>query len=512
MKGSRKLASMTLVLVLALTMILSACGSKNDNAGTGSTAAPGETAGSTDKEVTLKMIMLGGKPIDYDQVFGELNTKLKEKVNATLDVEFLDWSDWAQKYPLKFAAQENFDLIYAANWANYNDQASKGGFLELTEELLKEHAPKTFEVMPQAAWDQAKVNGKVYMVPQNSDETIDKVVLIRQDLLEKYNLEPVTSPETFATYLKTVAANEPGVTAYGARPGDGWKWHEMDDMLLEQNNNWTVADISVPLAFKTDDPNGELFTVYETPEFLELLKYYKDLADNGVWTKNVLSEKSDVWQDMLAGKVGARSHNVGTLGLNMVEGNKAGQFKFEVADITPDRYKLNALSTQNGMAVSATSKNVERSLMVIDLLQSDKELHDLIMYGIEGKHYTAVGDDKYSPGDAAPNYTGFSNWGFNSLLNRKDDSIPDSVNAITDAWKEKVYHFPLETFVFDNTNVKNEVANVGNVMLRYGIPLEYGLIDDIEKGRDELVKQLKAAGIEKIKEEMQKQINAALGK
>jgi putative aldouronate transport system substrate-binding protein len=49
-------------------------------------------------------------------------------------------------------------------------------------------------------------------------------------------------------------------------------------------------------------------------------------------------------------------------------------------------------------------------------------------------------------------------------------------------------------------------------MLRYAIPLEYGLIDDIEKGRDELVKQLKAAGIDKIKEEMQKQINAALGK
>ncbi|MNC72131.1 hypothetical protein D3C75_1231430 [compost metagenome] len=47
-------------------------------------------------------------------------------------------------------------------------------------------------------------------------------------------------------------------------------------------------------------------------------------------------------------------------------------------------------------------------------------------------------------------------------------------------------------------------------MLRYAIPLEYGLIDDLEKGQADLIKQLKSAGIDKVQTEMQKQIDAFL--
>ncbi|MMZ62119.1 hypothetical protein D1872_243090 [compost metagenome] len=186
------------------------------------------------------------------------------------------------------------------------------------------------------------------------------------------------------------------------------------------------------------------------------------------------------------------------------------EFEGAIVDLTPDKKKIGAISTQNGMAIHATSKNVERSLMLLDLLQNDKEIHDLTMYGIVGKHYEPVGDDKYKAGPSAANYTGFSNWGWNSLLNRTDASYPVEADEILKAWQEKVYHFPLETFVFDDSKVKNEVANVGNVMLRYAIPLEYGLINDLDKGHAELIKQLKSAGIDKIQQELQSQIDVFL--
>lgn len=175
----RKNRFIMLALVLTFVMILSACGGGNNNANTPAkatnnaaevTSEPTETASATNaaetsdtidtsKEVKLKMIFVGPKPIDYDSVFAEINKKLKEKINATLEGEFLDWSDWAQKYPLKLAANEDFDLIYSANWAGYNDQALKGGFLELTDELITKYMPKTKEAMSDVSWDQAKVNG-----------------------------------------------------------------------------------------------------------------------------------------------------------------------------------------------------------------------------------------------------------------------------------------------------------------------------------------------------------------
>ncbi|WP_059050149.1 DUF3502 domain-containing protein [Paenibacillus senegalimassiliensis] len=512
-----------LAVICVLVAVLSACGGGSgpnanqakEPASPGNTGASEASEGAVDisQEATLKLLMIGSKPTDYDEVFGELNRLLKEKMNATVETEFLDWADWTQKYPLKFAANEDFDIAYTANWAFYNDQVLKGGFLELTDEMLQQYAPKTWEALPEAAWEQAKVNGKLYMVPNNNQEVTDKVVLVREDLRKKYNLDPVNSPETYAAYLKAIAAGEKGISPFGAKPADGWKWHELDQILLEQQNEWNLVDYNFPLGYKLDDPSGKVFNVYDTPEFTQLIEYYKDLADQGAWSKNIVSNKNDVYQDIKAGKISSYAQNLGTISSNVGEIRRdKPEMEVNVADLTPDKKKIGAISTQNGMSIHAISKQPERSLMLIDLLQNDKEIHDLTMYGIAGKHYEPVGDDKYNPGPSYANYnlSGFSVWGWNSLLNRTDASYPEEGTKMLEEWQSKVHHFPLESFVFDDTKVKNEVANVGNVMLRYAIPLEYGLIKDLEKGQADLIKQLQAAGLDVIQQELQSQIDAFL--
>ena len=508
MKRKNK-SKLLLSAVLGVSMMLTACG----GGGAGSEAGSGDSGEPTpaSEEVVLKMVLLGGKPVDYDTVFNELNQKLKEKVNTTLEVEFLDWSDWTQKYPLKFAANEDFDLVYTANWAFYNDQAVKGGFKEITEDMLKEYAPQTWKQMPQVAWDQAKVNGKLYMVPNNNLEVTNKVVLYREDLRQKHNIPDINSMETYANYLKTIAENEPGMNAFGAKAADGWRWHELDQIALEQNNDFKVNDLRVPLVYKLDDATGQVFNVYETPEYRELLDYYKDLADNGAWSKNVVTNKNDVWQDMKADKVSSYAHNLGTTAFNLAEARRdLPNQEYAIADITPDSKKLSAISTQNGIAIHSTSKHTERALMVLDLLQNDREIHDLSMYGIAGTHYNPEGDDKFTTGPSATNYTGFSNWGWNSPLNRQDAVYPTEADDIFNGWQEEVYNYPLETFVFDDSAVKTEVANISNIMVRYAIPLVYGLVPDLDQGLSQLNAQLDAAGIDKVQQEMQKQIDAFL--
>ncbi|WP_270164457.1 ABC transporter substrate-binding protein [Paenibacillus sp. SYP-B4298] len=509
MKSFKPLLLMTAV-VLTLSTLLSACGGNTDNGGAATEGSTGN-GGAAQTATKVKTVLIGGKPADFDMVLEQLNGKLKEKANATMEVEFLDWADWIQKYPLKFAASEDFDIVYTANWAFYNDQALKGGFMEITEDMIKANMPLTQEAMPQVAWDQAKVNGKLYMIPNNRPEVIDKVVLIREDLRKKYNLEPVNSPETYATYLKTIGTNEKGINAFNARAADGWKVHELDSIMLEQNNEWKLIDPNIPLAYKLDDASGKIFNVYDTQEYKDLLVYYKDIADNNGWSKNIVSNKNDVWQDMKAGKTASYAQNIGTVAMNLAElKREQPEVELKIADLNPDKKKKAAISTQNGFALHAPSKKADSSLKVIDLLQNDREIHDLFMYGISGVHYEPVGDDKFSATPATPNYTGFSNWAANSPLNRVDAEYPAEAQAISDGWESKIYHFPLETFVFNDEKVKNEMANVGNVMLRYAIPLEYGLVKDIEKGHVELLTQLKAAGVDKLQAELQSQIDAFL--
>lgn len=250
----KKKPTFLVAVVLALMTVLSACGGGNNNAGSANNpddaassnvSANTATTGAVDtsQAVTLKLLMIGSKPTDYDEVYGELNKLLKEKINATVETEFLDWSDWTQKYPLKFAANEDFDIAYTAGWAFYNDQVLKGGFLELTEEMLQTYAPKTWEAMPQASWDQAKVNGKLYMVPNNNQEVTDKVVLIREDLRKKYNLEPVNSPETYAAYLKAIgAARKASARSVRNRltAGNGMSWTKFC-WSNKMNGIWSIT-------------------------------------------------------------------------------------------------------------------------------------------------------------------------------------------------------------------------------------------------------------------------------
>jgi len=412
-----------------------------------------------------------------------------------------------------FSANEDFDLVYTANWANYSDQALKGGFLELTEDMLSTYAPKSYEAISKAFWDQTKVNGKIYMVPNNIEDVTDKVVLVRGDLLKKYNLPSLQSPEDFANYLTTLADNEKGLIPFNIAAGNGAFFHELDPIFVEQNNEWNLVDNGLPLAYSMNDNAGKIFNFFETPEYSQTLALYKTLSEKGAWPKNVVNNKSDTGEEFKVGKNGVALHNTGTLaGLmsEMARPDKHPEYDTQVFDLSAGKKKIAAIATQNGTAIHATSKNPERALMLLDLLQNDKEIHDLIMYGIADKHFIPVGEDKLSAGPDAANFGGFSNWGWFSKLDRVDSTRVQAAQDMIDQLKSEVYHFPLETFVFDDSKIKNEKANVGNVLLRYGLPLEYGLVKDNEKGLQDLLAQLKKAGIEKIQTEMQKQIDEFL--
>lgn len=289
------------LLLVFSVMLLGACGNSSENANSSADpteqVSPATANEGTEKEVKLKVVLLGAEPTDFKLVLGEINKKVKEEINATLEAEFLEWSDWSQKYPLMFSANEDFDLVYTANWANYSDQALKGGFLELTEELLSAYAPKSWETISKDFWDQTKVNGKIYMIPNNNEDVTDKLVLIRGDLLKKYNLPAIKTPDDFANYLITLAENEKGLIPFNIEAGNGWFFHALDVILVEQKNEWKLVDNGLPLAYKMTDDKGIVFNFFETPEYKETLALYKKLADSGAWPKNVINNKSNTWEE-----------------------------------------------------------------------------------------------------------------------------------------------------------------------------------------------------------------------
>ena len=66
----------------------------------------------------------------------------------------------------------------------------------------------------------------------------------------------------------------------------------------------------------------------------------------------------------------------------------------------------------------------------------------------------------------------------------------------------------LAGFVFDQTPITAEYTAVNQIRMEYGYPLNVGIVDDVDSAYDDFVKRSKDAGLEKCREEVERQINA----
>lgn len=505
MNKSLKKLTLTIALALSVTSVLAGC-KKN---------APAENnaggAVDTSKEVALKMYLLGDKPKDYDLVYGEVNKKMKEKINATLNVQFIPWGDLNTKYPLLFSSGEDFDLIFTATgWAFYNQMATRNGFLELTPELLQKYAPNTWKNEPEIAWGQAKVGGKIYMVPNDQSEFGTSVFGIRGDLREKYGIGEIKTQADLEKYYEAVAKNEPNIAPIVNGGGQNLKW----PYLVQANELAMVYGTNSEPIFVYDmkDTSGKVVSMIETEQYKNYALKMKELADKGVWSKNSISSKETRNDAYKAGKAASMVWNLGTVATDSATINKEHpEWKAEVVDINAGKKKYVNLYTNNGMAINAISKNPERALMALDLLRHDREIFDLTFYGVKGTHWEPVGDDKYKTLEATANFPAGNvcPWGWTTPLRRRAADEPAIVKEVSDKWtKEDVIHHPLETFTFNDEKVKNEMAAIGNVVTQYGLPLDLGMVADVNKGIETYKQKLKAAGIDKVLAEVQAQADA----
>jgi len=137
------------------------------------------------KETKIVGYLLGAAPAGMPDVMTKLNEMLKKEINATMEIRYIGWSDFQSKYPLVLAAGEDIDWIYTANWSFYFQEAAKGAFLEITQDMLKKNMPRQYAALPPEAYKQANVNGKLYMITTSSPDRKIAVALIRGDLRKK---------------------------------------------------------------------------------------------------------------------------------------------------------------------------------------------------------------------------------------------------------------------------------------------------------------------------------------
>jgi putative aldouronate transport system substrate-binding protein len=165
----------------------------------------------------------------------------------------------------------------------------------------------------------------------------------------------------------------------------------------------------------------------------------------------------------------------------------------------------------SGYAVHASTKNPERTLMMLDLFHSNPEYIDMLVLGIPGVHWEAVGENKYKSLPAAAGKFdpyGSCPWhNINGKYERSDENTPDSVMTMKNNWASRVTWLKTDGFVFDDTNVKTEQAAISNIMSTYAVAIDTGLAGDPVKAVETLNAKLKEAGVDALIQEAQVQLD-----
>jgi putative aldouronate transport system substrate-binding protein len=521
MKKGLRLISLLVAVGLILTAVLTGCGSSSQSQTTASTDSKSASAVTTtaaaepdkpdtSKKVELSMYLLGDPAKDYGTMLTELNNKITSDLNATLKINWIGWGDFDKKYPLVLASGEPIDLMYTANWAFFAQSAQKGAFKPL-DELLPKLMPQTWQDEPKEAWKQATINGKIYCVPENYDELETSGFFVRGDLMKKYGISEIKTTADLDNYLISVAKNEKDIYPWMGTANDQSQMSIIGSVAGEGSmGSWVTVDTKTPLVYDRDASAIKIYNKVETPEMKAVYERMYNLAKQGVFSKSVLSNKVSGPDNFKNGKSALCVWNILQFNQMYMDLSKTHP-EWDIQYVNALKYGSKAPYINNAVAVPTSSANPERALMLLEKLRNDETYFDLTTYGIQGKHFEKTTDNQIKPLDtAAFAPDGSCPWGWRNEKFYLDYAGSWPKLAETRNWYKSNIKVPqLTGFNYIDENLKTEIANINNLKLQYGVPLELGQIDPA-KYLPEYIQKLKAAGIDKVIQEVQKQADAYL--
>ncbi|MDQ6420178.1 ABC transporter substrate-binding protein [Paenibacillus sp. LHD-117] len=504
MKKTNRWLSSSLAIAMSLVLFLSACSNGgNDEKATNTstpqaseTAAPGAPDTKDPYEIELAILSFTGVPKDMQMVQDEINKITQSKINATVKITAIPVGNWAQQTNLMLNSNARLDMLITSGTLGYSVQAAKGQLYPL-DKLLDQYGQDIKAVLEPQVLNGTKINGEIFGVPTIRDHAASYGFVMRKDLVDKYGIDvgAIKTYEDLEKVLKTIKDNEPAITPVVD-----------NDVLLRTPNVDSLGGDSLGVLMNMDNLKVENY--YESQEYANHLKMTRKWYQEGYILKDAATNQTSPDKLVQSGN-GFGFFNVMKPGYAAQVSRTTGMEMVTAEIIPPTSTTANITGLM--WSIYKNSKNPERTMMFLNLLYSDADLINLFNWGIEGKHYVKQSDGliDFAPGvDAAS--TGYNpNWDYmtgNQFLSHIfKGNDPDIWNKLKTFNKEALKSKALG-FSFDAESVKTEFTALNNVLGQYQKGLGTGTLDP-EKNLPDFISKLKAAGIDKVIAEKQKQLD-----
>jgi len=464
------------------------------------------------EEVTLRFYFFGDSREKVNDVYAKISETFKKELNAKFEVSFIPGNEYKERMIAIASSGDDYDMNFDGEWLVFSQLASQGAYMDI-KDLLPKYAPAL-----KAKYDELGV----LSAATTSD---GKVVGLPWTLA--MNQRP------YFGWNKTMA-DAAGVTVGS---GDVKTFEDIDALLAKlyafygpDSGKIVMGQVSnepvfakyelVSLGFHNlvvdlNDPDSKVLPFEQTAAYLDRAKWAKKWNDAGYIPKDAVLEVNDgnvmlgeeillshftwhEWKDKLGKLDGAANSSV----------------------LYPEKKFANRSPLSNVVAISANSANPERTLMFLDLVETNQQMYDLLHYGILDETYKLDGEKAiYAVDGMNGANSNYMEWGGQWALWKPQFMRPNDTYG-PGFWKEEArlagekqnINSPLMGFFPKSDNIQNELA-LRDTIWALDKNISYGAFEETAEAIvQKMIDEQKDAGIDKIVADVQAQVDAFLGK
>ncbi|CAM3537512.1 extracellular solute-binding protein [Marinicrinis lubricantis] len=370
-----------LVLLLSVSMLLSACGSGNN----------GNSEASGNKEETptitwLNMLHTPSPPTDT------VLNKIEEATGVNIEFSWIPDASKEERLNTSLASDSLADIVTITILDNASVRnALKAGVFWEIESYLDEFP--NLAAISDDFRTSASIEGKLYGIPMQKQVARNGVV-IRKDWLDKLGLPVPKTTDELMEVAKAFTEQDPD----GNGVDDTTGFMDRSDLVYGAFKTLS-SYFGTPSVWAVDE-DGKVTPEFETEGYIKTMDYMKQLYESGYINQDfAVTAKTDQQQNFAQGKAGIYVGALfGSKNLrNLAKGVQDDMELVLVNDITSTGNESDRAiwSTTNGVggllafpkSEVKDEEELRRVLKFVNDLMSE-EVYALMTYGIEGVHYT----------------------------------------------------------------------------------------------------------------------------
>lgn len=371
------------------------------------------------EETTLTFYINAQKQNVSEEIMEAVNLKLEHDLKTKITFRYIweYYDSFLNRLRIDNASGITCDaFIYSPEFRISVERLADEGLIMDVSELFPEYAPSYYNQFTNEDLRAMTVNGGIYIIPSRMPSADIKYALVRQDLMEKFDIPPINSYDDYEVFLDAVKENMPGIYPMC------YRYSSME--LFADMYGYVTLDVLTGLVYRWDDPSMKVIPWEQTPGFMECMKrmrkwYERGYLSDGGKDLSVFSDSSYIYDLYITGERAASfiaDPSDETHFNTLLQSKGITDYTYKAYPLY-DGYSARNSIMANGVMINPVSRQPERVLMFIDWLQSDQENYDLLMYGKKNIHYIDRGDYIVPPEDAV---TTFLEWSWKAPFENID--------------------------------------------------------------------------------------------